>query len=78
MWLIREQCPNERLKVLVTIYTILLARSPDEDSQVWLLNILSRIRTELVRRERARNLAVLDEIVLDASDELAAPAEGSS
>lgn len=73
-----ERCPTERLKVLVSVYTSLLARSPDEENQVWLLDILSKISTELVRRERAGRFAVLDEMVLDSSDGQFAPAEGAS
>jgi len=73
-----EDCATERLQVLVSVYTSLLARSPDEDSQVWLLDILSAIKTELVRRKRAREFAVLDEMVLEFSDGQSAPAAGVS
>ena len=58
-----SDCDIGKLKALVTLYTWHLARSPDEESQQWLLSILKDIRCEIDVQSKADRLRCLDEIV---------------
>jgi hypothetical protein len=58
-------CPPHKLKVLISVYSALLARSPDQENEIWLSDILSTFRTELRKRETENGLALLDQMVLD-------------